>query len=229
MLLPRLSVLMALLCSPFLCLTRAAGGQASSLPVWIETVVTPLPTEDIDGPCHYSLNLPQASQRIRGIWVIFDRGHDVHDLASDPDVLAFARRFDLALLLQSHCPGKLVTDHGDMNMIPAEGLGPALLRALDQFAKETSHPELPKADLILMGFSGAGPLSGRFIGEYPDRVLAGILSAPGHYAPQGIARPSGIQVEVQGGLSGSSPRKMRLCPDRRQITRNSEECLVPAR
>ena len=71
-------------------------------------------------------------------------------------------------------------------MDPAEGLGPALLRALAQFARETGHAELSKAKLILLGFSGAGPLSGRLIGDYPGRVLAGILSAPGHYAPQGI-------------------------------------------
>jgi hypothetical protein len=175
-----------LLCCFFLNLATAAVGQESSAPVQVRTVVTPIATEDIEGPCHYSLTLPQANRRLRGIWVIFDRGRDVHDLAADPDVLAFARRFDLALLLQSHCPGKLPADHGDMNMNPAEGLGPALLRALDQFAKETSHPELSKADLILLGFSGAGPLTGRLIGEYPHRVLAGILSAPGHYAPQGI-------------------------------------------
>ena len=71
-------------------------------------------------------------------------------------------------------------------MEPAEGLGPSLLRALDQLAQATQHPELSKADLILLGFSGAGPLSGRLIGEYPNRILAGILSAPGHYPPQGI-------------------------------------------
>jgi hypothetical protein len=161
-------------------------GQAQSSLVETETVVTPLATEDIAGPCHYSLRYSQANRRIRGVWLIFDRGRDVHDLASDPDVLAFARHFDLALLMQSHCPGKLPADHEDMNMEPSEGLGPSLLRALNQFAQDTKHSELSKAYLILLGFSGAGPLSGRFIAEYPNRILAGILSAPGHFPPQGI-------------------------------------------
>ncbi len=183
----RYSLLKALLlCLSFLNPSRADLRQASASFVEKEAVVTPLPTEDIAAPCHYLLKIPQANRQIRGVWLIFDRGRDVHDLASDPDVLTFARRFDLALLLQSHCPGKLAADHGDMNMEPAKGLGPSLLRALDQFAQETRHPELSKADLILLGFSGAGPLSGRFIGEYPNRILAGILSAPGHFPPQGI-------------------------------------------
>jgi hypothetical protein len=123
---------------------------------------------------------------VRGVWLVFDRGRDVHDLASDPDVLSFARRFDLALILQSHCPGKLPADREDMNMEPAEGLGPSFLRALDQFAQEMKHPELPKANLILLGFSGAGPLTGRFIAEYPNRIVAGVLSAPGHFSPWSI-------------------------------------------
>ena len=162
------------------------AGQPSSAFLEKETVVTPLPTEDISGPCHYSIKIPPGNMQVRGVWLIFDRGRDVHDLASDSDVLSFVRRFDLALILQSHCPGKLPDDHEDMNMEPADGLGPSFLRALEQFAKETQHPELPKADLILLGFSGAGPLTGRFIAEYPNRILAGILSAPGHFPPQGI-------------------------------------------
>jgi pimeloyl-ACP methyl ester carboxylesterase len=175
-----------LLCLLFLNLSKVSLGQASSSLVEKETVVTPLPTEDINGPCYYFLKIPQGKGEIRGVWLIFDRGRDVHDLASDPDVLTFARRFDLALLLQSHCPGKLAADHEDMNMEPAEGLGPSLWRALDQFAQETNHPELSKADLLLLGFSGAGPLTGRFIAEYPNRIIAGVLSAPGHFPPQGI-------------------------------------------
>jgi hypothetical protein len=94
-----------------------------------ETTVTPLPAEDIDSACHYKLNIPVPEHKIQMVWVIFDRGRDVHDLYGDPVVLSFARRFDLALLLHGHCPGKQPDDHGDMNMEPANGLGPALLRA----------------------------------------------------------------------------------------------------
>jgi predicted esterase len=175
-----------LVCFLVLNFSRLSAAQASSHFLEQETVVTPLPTEDFSTPCHYATRVPQGVEQIRGIWLIFDRGRDIHDLASDSDVLSFARHFNLALVLQSHCPGKLPADHEDMNMDPAEGLGPSFFRALDQFARETHHPELPKADLILLGFSGAGPLTGRFIAEYPNRILAGILSAPGHFPPQGI-------------------------------------------
>jgi hypothetical protein len=151
-----------------------------------ETTVTPLPAEDIDSACHYKLNIPVPEHKIQMVWVIFDRGRDVHDLYGDPVVLSFARRFDLALLLHGHCPGKQPDDHGDMNMEPANGLGPALLRALDQLADQTGHHELSSAKLIFMGFSGAGPLCARLVALLPDRTVAAILSSSGHYDPVGI-------------------------------------------
>jgi hypothetical protein len=42
---------------------------------------------------------------------------------TNADVLAFARRFQLALLLHAHCPGKAPEDRGDMNLDPSQGLG----------------------------------------------------------------------------------------------------------
>jgi hypothetical protein len=101
-------------------------------------------------------------------------------------MLAFCRRFRIALLLHGHCPGKLPEDHRDMNMDPANGLGPALFRALDQFAIASGHRELSRTDLIFLGFSGAGPLCARLIASVPDRSIAAVLSAPGHYEPLGI-------------------------------------------
>lgn len=176
-------VLLALLC--FTCAT--ASVRAQTLPFkHFETNISPLPGEDIDGPCHYTLDLPTSDKPIQAVWIIFDRGRDIHDLANDPDTLAFAQRFHLALLLQSHCPGKRAEDRGDMNMDPASGLGPALLRSLNQFAEDTSQPELRRAPFLLLGFSGAGPLSARLVNAYPQRTLASILSAPGHFPPQGI-------------------------------------------
>ena len=152
----------------------------------LQTIVTPLANEDIASPCHYSLKISAAPHTIRATWIVFDRGLDVHNLYSDPATLAFCRRFRIALLLHGHCPGKLPEDHHDMNMDPAKGLGPALFRALDQFAIASGHPELSRTDLILLGFSGAGPLCARLVASAPDRSIATILSAPGHYEPFGI-------------------------------------------
>src|SRR5262249_33538987 len=95
-------------------------------PVRFETSVIPLPNEDIASACHYTLTIPCPEDPIRAVWVIFDRGHDVHNLYSDPAVLEFARGFRLALLLHSHCPGKAPENRRDMNMDPAKGLGRAL-------------------------------------------------------------------------------------------------------
>lgn len=92
----------------------------------------------------------------------------------------------LALLLHDHCPGKASEDHGDMNMDPSKGLGRALFTALEQFANTTRHGELSTTDLIFLGFSGAGPLCARLVGSAPDRAIAAILSAPGHFEPLGI-------------------------------------------
>jgi dienelactone hydrolase len=163
-------------------LSSWSGGQA----VQFETTVTPLPNEDIASDCHYTLTIPASSRSIRAVWVIFDRGHDVHDLYSDATMLAFARRFHIALLLHGHCPGKAAEDHGDMNMDPSRGLGRALFTALDQFGSASGHRELSSTKLIFLGFSGAGPLCARLVGSAPDRALAAILSSPGHYEPLGI-------------------------------------------
>jgi len=151
-----------------------------------ETAVTPLPGEDIGSPCHYKLNIQIPKHTIRIIWIIFDRGRDVHDLYNDPAVLTFARRFNVALLLHGHCPGNQPDDHADMNVVPTKGLGPALLRAVDQFAGQTGHGELTSAKLIFLGFSGAGPLCARLVALLPERTIAAVLSAPGHYDPVGI-------------------------------------------
>jgi hypothetical protein len=121
-----------------------------------ETTVAPLANEDIASRCHYTLTIPAPEHPISAVWVIFDRGHDVHDLYSDPGVVAFARRLRIALLLHGHCPGKTTEDHGDMNMDPSKGLGRMLFTSLDQFSKATAHSELSTTKLIFRGFSGAG-------------------------------------------------------------------------
>jgi dienelactone hydrolase len=151
-----------------------------------ETSVTPLPDEDIASSCRYELTIPSHVKNVLAVWVIFDRGRDVHDLYSDETVLQFAGRFRIALLLHGHCPGKRPEDHNDMDMDPSRGLGRALFAALDQFAAAAGHHELTRIPLIFLGFSGAGPLSARLVGTSPKRVLAAILSSPGHYEPLGI-------------------------------------------
>ena len=155
-----------------------------ALGVVFQTSVAPLVDEDLASACEYEMTLPDPSGTVRGVWVIFDRGRDMLRYYGDPDVQAFAKRHDWALLLPFHCRAKSGTD-GDMNMDPSKGLGRALLSALTQFADMSGHPEMASAKLILLGFSGTGSLAGRFPGYAPDRVVAVIAAHAGH-SPLGL-------------------------------------------
>ena len=169
-----------------LALTGVAAPLTSAAPgVTYQTAVEANPTEDLVSPCRYELTLLDPSKRILGVWVIFDRGRDMLRYYGDPDVSAFARRHDLALLYPFHCGAKTVPS-GDISGDPASGLGRALFTALSQFADRTVHPELASAKLILLGFSGTGALVARFPGFAPERVLAAIDSNPGHFDPFGV-------------------------------------------
>jgi hypothetical protein len=73
-----------------------------------------------------------------------------------------------------------------MNVDPSRGIGRALLAALGQLALSSGHGELGSAKLILLGFSGTGSLVARLAEFAPDRVLAVIPTAPGHFEPFGM-------------------------------------------
>lgn len=152
-----------------------------------ETTVTPLPNETFAGPCRYDLTLPAGRRTVRAVWVTFDRGRDIMKFYSDPDVVAFARKHNLALMMPHQCPAKNAPGGPqEMDMDPSHGIGRALFTALDQFAHQTGHSELSTAKLILLGFSGTGALFAHFVGYAPDRVVASIPTDPGHYDPVGV-------------------------------------------
>ena len=109
--------------------------------VVFQTSVAPQPDEDFASPCRYEITLIDPSRTIRGVWVIFDRGRDMLRYYGDPDVQAFARRNDLALMLPFHCASKLPVLAGDINTDPSKGPGRALFSALGQFAESSRHPD----------------------------------------------------------------------------------------
>jgi dienelactone hydrolase len=162
-------------------LTVSASAQS------FQTTVTPLPNETFAGECRYDLTLPAGRRAIRAVWVTFDRGRDIMKFYSDPDVLAFARRHVLALMMPHQCPAKNAPGGPkEMDMDPAHGVARALFTALEQFARQSGHSELSSAKLILLGFSGTGALFAHFVGYAPDRIVASIPSDAGHYDPVGI-------------------------------------------
>jgi hypothetical protein len=73
-----------------------------------------------------------------------------------------------------------------MDMDPSHGVGRALFTALEQFARQSGHAELSTAKLIVLGFSGTGALFAHFVGYAPDRIVAAIPAAPGHFDPMGV-------------------------------------------
>ena len=148
-----------------------------------KTLVSPLPDEEILRPCEYRLLLPQASDAVRAVWTIFDRGQDYLRWYQDPQVRAFAAQHRLALVFAMQCRSK---EREDMIVEPKRGVGRALFTAFDQFAESEHRPELRTARVIVLGWSGAGSLVGRLAGYRPERYLVGIAYAPGQYEPLGM-------------------------------------------
>jgi dienelactone hydrolase len=137
----------------------------------------------MQGPCEYELTLRDAGRPVKAVLVIVERGWQVGNLYFDPDVAAFAERFDLALVLARHCRAKT---EEDMDIIPEHGIGRALLQSLTQFAQQSHHPELDQSKLILLSFSGGGSMVARMVAYAPERILAVVEYAPGHREPLGI-------------------------------------------
>ena len=96
-----------------------------------------------------------------------------------------------------------------MDMYPEHGLGRSLLTALNTIGRESGHPELGNAKLIVLGFSGKGAYFGHFVAYSPDRVLAAILANPGANDPDkldqnGVAVPELIIVGGVDTISGTA-------------------------
>lgn len=147
------------------------------------TTVAPQTSEHLLEPCRYELSLPQPAAAMRAVFVIFDRGREVFDLYSSPELFRFSGKERIALLLARHCRSQ---ETEDIDVQPEHGIGRALFTALDQLAQLSKHGELTSAKVIVFGFSGGGSLAGRFPGYSPDRVMAAIAYAPGQYDPLGM-------------------------------------------
>jgi len=156
-------------------------GLAQSAISSFHTTVTPKSGEDVANPCEYELRILSANKRIRALFVVFERGPELQHFYEQPEVAAFAREQDLAMLMPMGCPS--TKNHGDIDVDPNHGLGRALFTAVDQFSVQTNHPELKTAPLLALGFSGAGALVGRLVGFAPDRIATAILS---HWASSAI-------------------------------------------
>ena len=106
--------------------------------------------ENIAQPCDYYAVFPAGDRVVKATWVTYDRGPDITHFYSDPEVLAFAKRNDLAMVLAIQCPARQSSEKGEMDMYPEHGLGRSLLTAINTIGRESGHPELGNAKLIIL-------------------------------------------------------------------------------
>jgi hypothetical protein len=176
----------------------------------------PRPGENIAQPCDYQATFPAGDRSVKAAWVTYDRGPDITRFYSDPDVLVFAKRNQLAMVLAIQCPASKpeTGEQGEMDMNPEHGLGRSLFSALNTLGAESGHPELAEAKLIVLGFSGTGAYFGHFVAYAPDRVLAAVLTNPGQADPEnvdkitldekGVAVPELIIVGGRDAIGGTT-------------------------
>jgi len=142
-------------------------GSASAVAQLHQYKATEIPRagENIAQPCDYQASFPAGHRAVKAAWVTYDRGPDITRYYSDPDVLAFAKRNDVAMVLAIQCPASEpeTGEKGEMDMNPKHGLGRSLFSALNTLGTESGHPELRDAKLILLGFSGTGAYFGHFV------------------------------------------------------------------
>jgi dienelactone hydrolase len=169
-------------------LLLASLGQADAQPSQFKTSVKPHPTDNLAGPCAFDLNIPAPQKPVRAVWITYDRGYDISRYYNDPEVVAFADKHAIALMLAHQCPAKSppTLEQGEMDMDPSHGIGQSIFTGLDNFAQQSGHPELASSKLIVLGFSGTGALFAHFVRYAPDRVLAAILTNPGQSEPYGM-------------------------------------------
>jgi hypothetical protein len=160
-----------------------------------KTIDRPLTGENIAQPCEYEAVFPAGSKKVRAVCVTYDRGPDITNFYSDPDVLAFAKRNDVAMVLAIQCPARHASEKGEMDMYPEHGLGRSLFSALSTIGNQSGHPELGEAKLIVLGFSGTGAYFGHFVAFAPDRILAAILTNPGTDDPNNVDK---IRLDRRG-------------------------------
>ncbi len=116
-----------------------------------------------------------ASKPFRGVLVLTPgTDGDGRGLVDQPFWRELADRWHFALV-GVHLSG------GNDYSIAAHGSGDALVAALNDFAHQTSHPELGSSPLVMWGESAGGVFSYGFACWRPERVVAFVAVVDGFY------------------------------------------------
>jgi poly(3-hydroxybutyrate) depolymerase len=130
----------------------------------------------------YRLWYPPVEDAVSAVVVLMPGSNGDARLATDDAFWQeFATRNKVALL------GCQLTDKPhDQNFIEAyayaaQGSGQTLLDALQQLARDSKHPELAQAPLLLWGMSAGGEFNYEFVAWKPERVAAFVVNKGGIY------------------------------------------------
>ncbi len=136
------------------------------------TNVTPLANEEF-ATASYTLWIPSDASTVFGVivWGPWCGGSDLGTGVASGSDAYLGKKYHLAVLGQS-----LTHKDGTRNChenYASLSSGPALFRALSQFATLSNHAELAKAPLVADGMSVTAGWVIEMIKLYPDRVVAG--------------------------------------------------------
>lgn len=130
---------------------------------------------ELDAEVYYYLWIPDKVERIRGVLVHqhgCGTGAEMGGVTAAQDLhwQALARKWDLALMGSSYRVG----DGGNCRRWcdPRNGSEQTFLRALEDFGKETGHPELTRVPWCLWGHSGGAFWSSLMQTRHADRIVA---------------------------------------------------------
>jgi poly(3-hydroxybutyrate) depolymerase len=156
---------------------NAAAQQASTA-----TLEDAAPSGANYDKAEFRLWLPKDTARVRAVAVLVPGSNgDGRGQVDDPVWQAFATKNNVALL------GCRLTDkQHDQGFIEeyanvSKGSGQALLDSLGRLAKQSSHPELANAPLLLWGMSAGGQFNYEFVAWKPERVIAFVVNKGGIY------------------------------------------------
>jgi poly(3-hydroxybutyrate) depolymerase len=123
---------------------------------------------------------PDGVARLDGILVLNPGSNgEGRQMASDPVWRQWAAGHGLAIVA-THLTDKspsFVEDYADVS----KGSGPALMNAIDAFAKRSKHPELATAPLVLWGMSAGGEVNYELAAWKPERIAAFVVNKGNFY------------------------------------------------
>ena len=128
---------------------------------------------------------PDGVAKLDGILVLNPGSNgEGRQMASDPVWRQWAASHKLAVI-GTHFTDKVpsfVEDYADVG----KGSGPALINAINAFAKRSKHPELATAPLVLWGMSAGGEVNYELAAWKPERIAAFVVNK-GNFYYTGIA------------------------------------------